>query len=410
MTFDRRVGSRAPLMGLTAAVLALLLLPTLVLGADWTSLQRVTSNGGSRLDSMHQLAAANGKLHLVHPRVGSGATDDRIVYQRSGNDGGSWSREHLLFASTNKHRHVVPNLAIAARGDIVVVAWRVRGPDEHSLFVRVSRDGGNTFGVRTRMVATTKAHGIGVPAVTVGNDVVAVAWTNRGSGKIKIRTSRNAGRSFKAAKALGTTSLSIDCRHKLTDGLVGIAASDKSIHVAWSYAPKRQCLASSIRIRTSVDRGRSWSPLRTITNKRSYGWPELAARGKTVVATVQSPTGGIITARSLRNGRRWDDKLRKAPDGFSFSAADIALLPEGRALMTYVKERIRKDRLISTKVVSRRSPDNGANFKAPKAVTADDKMLRMAPNIAANGKKATIVVQSGQLDGSPRNVFASRLR
>lgn|GEM_PF-2776993 len=410
MTFHGRVGSRAPLMGLTAAVLALLLLPTLVLGADWTPLRRVSGNGGSRLDSMHQLAAANGKLFMVYPRIGSGPTDDRVVYLRSGNNGTSWSRERALFASTNKHRHVVPNLAIAARGDIVVVAWRVKGPEEHSLFVRVSRDGGNTFGIRTRIVSTTKDHGVGVPAVAIGNDVVAVSWTNRASGKVRIRTSRNGGRTFKAAKTLGRTSLSIDCRNKLTDGLVGIAANDKSIHVAWSYAPKRQCLASSIRVRTSIDRGRTWSPLRTITNKRSYGWPELDARGKTVVATVQSPTGGIITARSIRNGRKWDDKLRKAQDGFSFSAADITLLPEGRALMTYVKERIRNDRLISTKVVSRRSPDNGASFKAPKAVTADDKLLRMAPNIANNGKKATIVVQSGQLDGSPRNVFASRLR
>jgi hypothetical protein len=30
--------------------------------------------------------------------------------------------------------------------------------------------------------------------------------------------------------------------------------------------------------------------------------------------------------------------------------------------------------------------------------------------VAANGAKVTIVLQSGQMDGSPRNIFAARLR
>jgi hypothetical protein len=237
-----------------------------------------------------------------------------------------------------------------------------------------------------------------------------VTWTNRANGRIKIRTSKNGGRSYGPAKTLGKTGLSIDCRSQLTDGLVGIAANDRSLHVAWSQGPRRKCLASTIKVRTSLDRGRSWSPRRTITDKRSYGWPELAARGKTVVATVQSPTGGIITARSARNGRNWSDKLYKAPKGHSLSAADVALLPKRKAIITYVKERVRKDRLISTRVVSRRSPDDGANYRAPKSVTSEARLLRMAPNVAANGKKVTIVVQSGRMDGSPRNVFSSRLR
>lgn len=409
MTSYGRAGSRVPLTGLTMALLALFLVPTLVHGADWTAGRRV-NNSGARLDSMHQLAAAGGKLHLIHPRIGPNATDDRVLYQRSSDGGASWTRERALWTATNQRREVVPNLAVGARGDTVAVAWRAAGPEEHALFVRVSRDGGDTFGPRTQLFATAKRHGIGVPAVAVGKEVVGVTWTNRANGRIKIRTSKNGGRSYGPAKTLGKTGLSIDCRSQLTDGLVGIAANDRSLHVAWSQGPRRKCLASTIKVRTSLDRGRSWSPRRTITDKRSYGWPELAARGKTVVATVQSPTGGIITARSARNGRNWSDKLYKAPKGHSLSAADVALLPKRKAIITYVKERVRKDRLISTRVVSRRSPDDGANYRAPKSVTSEARLLRMAPNVAANGKKVTIVVQSGRMDGSPRNVFSSRLR
>ena len=102
--------------------------------------------------------------------------------------------------------------------------------------------------------------------------------------------------------------------------------------------------------------------------------------------------------------------MLKAPKGYGFSAADIALLPQKKALISYVVERIRKNRLVNTKVVSRRSPDDGRSWVSAKTVAGREKRLRMAPNLANNQKKVTLVVQSGALDGSPRNVFVSRLR
>ena len=412
MTSHRRVGSRAPLNGVVMALLALLLLPTLALGADveWTAMKRVSAIADSRLDSLHQLAADRGKLHLVHPRIGPNATDDRIVYQRSSSEGLDWSREKVLFTSTSKRRHVVPNLAIAARSDVVVVAFRVSGPERHSLFVRVSRDGGNNFAIRQEVFSTTNGNGVGIPAVAVGDDFIAVAWTNRANGKVKLRVSRDDGKTFKPARTLARTSLSIDCKRKVTDGLVGLAAVDRTLHVAWSHASKRACISSAIKSRTSIDRGGSWNKTRILTDRRSYGWPELDARNRSVIATVQSPSGGVIVARSLQNGRKWRDRLLKPARGHSFSAADVSLLPAGKALITYVDERIKNNKLVSTKVLSRRSPDDGASWKSPKGVAKAARRLRMAPNIDAVGKSPVIVLQSGPLDGFPRNIFVSRLR
>ena len=410
MTFHRRVGSRAPLMAFTAALLALLLLPALVLGAEWTTPRRVSDVAGTRLDSLHQLAADRGKMHLTHPRIGPGTKDDRVFYQRSTNGGATWSKGQPLFKATARHRHVVPNLAIDARGDIVAVAWRAGGPSGSTLFVRVSRDGGQNFGNRDEITTTSKDHGIGVPAIAVGKDAVAVAWTNRATGKIKVRISRDDGRTFKPAESIGSTRLSIDCRAKQTDGLVGIAAASKSIHVAWSHAPLRSCIASSVEMRTSTDRGKSWGQTRTVTERRSYGWPELDARGRTVLATVQSPSGGLVVARSDKNGRKWTDQVLKPPERHGYSAADVTLLPDKKAIITYVDEVIRNDLLTRTRVAVRRSPNDGVKWSKPRPVTSMEKKLRMAPNIAANGKKISIVFQSGQFDGSPRNIFATRLR
>ena len=62
--------------------------------------------------------------------------------------------------------------------------------------MRVSRDGGRTFGKRVELFETRNEKGIGVPAVAIGNDVIAVAWTNRANGRVKVSTSRDDGRTF----------------------------------------------------------------------------------------------------------------------------------------------------------------------------------------------------------------------
>jgi hypothetical protein len=411
---SRGDGRRAPSIAIVSLLVALLVgsLPGAAHAADWTTLKRVTEQRGSRLDSMHQLAADRGRLHLVHPRNGPGETDDRVWYQRSSNGGATWTATTTLFSATRSQRNVVPNLALAARANVIAVAWRVGGPDGHTLFVRTSRDGGDSFGKREIIYRTSHEDGIGVPAIAVGSEgrLVSVAWTDRARGRILLRTSRDRGRSFGDARTLGRTRLSIDCRARLIDGLVGLAASKRRLHLAWSQASRGACEAGSIQARSSGDQGRTWSPARAITTRQSYGWPELEARGTTVLATVQSTRGGIVLARSTDDGRGWSDRLLRAPRGHSYSAADVVLMDGGRAMMTYVSERVRRSRLLATAVLSRWSPDGGASLRKPRTVVPEAERLRMAPNIAANGLRPTIVLQSGPLSGSLRNLYATRLR
>ena len=84
------------------------------------------------------------------------------------------------------------------------------------------------------------------------------------------------------------------------------------------------------------------------------------------------------------------------------------LLPARRAMITYVAERLRKAKLVETRVVVRVSRSDGAKFGKPQAITIASARLRMAPNIAANKAKAAMVFQSGPLDGSRRNLYATR--
>ncbi len=400
-----------PIVALLLALLAALL-PATAFAGGWTTMKRVTDERSSRLDSLHQLSADRGKLHLAHPRTGDGQLDDRVFYQRSTDGGAAWSDVEPLFAATRDLRHVVPNLALAARGGVVAVAWRAHGPRRHTLFVRVSRDGGDSFAEPEVVFSTRYKDGIGVPAVAVGaaGKLVTVAWTDRAKGRIRVRTSRDAGRTFGEARTIGRTGLSIDCRERLTDGLVGLVASRRLVHAAWSLAPKARCQASSVVIRSSDDRGRTFGPPRTITARRSYGWPELDARGSTVMASLQSTDGGVILSRSADDGASWDDRLLKAPKGYSFSAADVVLMDGRKAMITYVKERVRRARLLATEVVSRWSPDDGVSLRRARSVAPEAERLRMAPNIASIGKKVVIVLQSGPMSGATRNLYVTRLR
>jgi hypothetical protein len=251
-----------------------------------------------------------------------------------------------------------------------------------------------------------------VPAVAVGGEgkVVSVAWTDRANGRVLLRSSRDAGRTFGEARTLGRTRLSIDCRRRQLDGLVGLAASKRGLHVAWSEAPAGSCHATRIRARSSWDRGRTWRDARTVTDRQTYGWPELDARGMTLLATIQATNGGIVLARSGDDGRSWRDRVLRPPKGYSFSAADSVLMERGKAMLTYVRERVRRARLLATAVVARSSPDDGASLHRPRTVVREAERLRMAANIAANGRQVAIVLQSGPLTGSPRNVYATRMR
>ena len=163
-------------------------------------------------------------------------------------------------------------------------------------------------------------------------------------------------------------------------------------------------------MRTSLDRGKTWSPLRTITARDTFGWAELDSRGKTVVATVQTTNGGLVVARSGKNGRNWRESLLKPPQDHIFSAADVTLMSGGRAWLSYVKERIRGHKLVSTRLITRKSSSDGASYGKPRPVTKDARLLRMAPNLSVSDGRVTLVVQSGQFDRSPRHIYVSRLR
>jgi hypothetical protein len=403
---EQRVPARA--IGLCLLALVVLAQPGLADGAPPT--QRVSQRGGTRLDSLHQLASSGGMLHLAHARIAEGGRPDQVVIQRSRDGGSDWTKERALFTAGARYGRVLPNIAVASRGSVVAVAFRVQGAEATTLFVRTSRDGGRRFGKREAIASRSGKLALGVPAVAVGDGVLAVAWTDRADGEIRLRRSRDGGRSFTKALTLGRTRVSIECRGRVTDGLVGLTAAGSRLYLSWSDSSERSCMAGRIVMRTSPDGGGRWRDERTVTGSRSYGWAELAASGATVLATVQLPSGRLLVARSRDEGRSWRQTTLSPRRGRTLSAGDI-LIRDGRQIwVAFVEETISGGRLRASRVRAIRSKDAGASFGRARTIAGTARSLRQAVNLADTDRGRVAVYQSGSLSGQPRNLLASRWR
>jgi hypothetical protein len=399
-----------PVRAIGLCLFALLIIAQPGLADGGSSVSRVSQRGGTRLDSLHQLASSGDLLQIAHARIGEGSRPDQVVIQRSRDGGSDWTKEQALFTAGRRYGRVLPNIAVASRGSLVAVAFRVQGSKGTTLFVRTSRDGGHRFGPRETVASHSGKLSLGVPALTVGDGVIAVAWTDRGASAIRVRRSLDGGRSFSRTATLGHTRVSIECRGRVTDGLVGLVAAGQRLYLAWSDAKERSCMAGRIVARTSPDRGGRWRDESTVTGSRSFGWPELAASGSTVLATVQLPSGRLLVARSRDEGRSWRQTTLSPRRGRALSAGDV-LIRDGRQVWVgYVEETISGGRLRSTRVRVVRSKDGGATFGHARTLAGTQRSLRQAVNLADTDRGRVAVFQSGSLSGQPRNVLAARWR
>jgi hypothetical protein len=400
---------RRPIHALAAAVGLSLLVASSAAAMEWTDPARVSDVRGSQLSALHELAGTPSALHLVHGRIGPEKRDDALVYQRSGNGGRTWSAERSLFASTAADRVLIPNFAVATQGDLVIVAWRTRGPQGTSLWIRRSTDGGQRWRPSVQLVTTALQRGVGVPALTIAGTAVIASWTDRADGAVVVRRSTDSGATWGATRRVGAGGLVVECGTQLFDGLVGLASAGPVVHLAWSDAPSGACISTALRVRTSLDGGRTWGPRRTASTARTYGWPELAARGKRLLLSVQQPDDGFLVVHSRDTGGTFAERrFAPAADERSYGAADV-LLPGGSvAWLAYADLVYEGDDVVASRIRFRASADSGATWGPASNVLRDAGRLRQATNLAARGSLPVVVFQSGRVDGSTADILVTR--
>ena len=134
--------------------------------------------GGAPGASAHAAIAASGeRVHVVFGDSREGQAE--IAYTRSTNAGETWEPQRRL--TELPYDSWVPSLA--ADGDNVVLAWVDTGDGNEEEYVRVSRDGGATWAMPTRL--TENAANSWAPSVAVNGGVIHLAWFDQKSAPFR---------------------------------------------------------------------------------------------------------------------------------------------------------------------------------------------------------------------------------
>ncbi len=351
------------LFGPAIALVALLLAAAPVAAASWSTPTLITQTHDAFPPYARSLAVVGERVHLVDSRL-----TGEIDYLRSNDRGSHWSAPIVLAQPSAQFPVVLGDPAIAARGSLVIVAFRAHDAVAAYLLIRRSTDGGLTWGPAHQVARVVTDRRIGEQSVAISSAGVFVAWTNRDSGAIDLRRSTDGGKHFGSVKRIGRTTFTFSPGDPtFTDGLIGLAASGHNVYLAWS--PSGDGTADSIVLSRSTDGGSSFHDPRTVFDGSSFGWPSLAAAGSNLIGEFQAADGSLQVLRSGDRGRHVAVRQLAAPDSSSTVAeGSVAIDQEGDALVSYSRSALPNGTAAPLgDLLVRRSHDGGEHWSSPEA-------------------------------------------
>lgn len=303
----------------------------------------------------------------VHLAFGESTIDgDTVAYRRSV-DGGARFDQGILLSTVG-----VPAgfAAIASAGSAVHAAWLegdLAGVGPVGLWYRSSVDAGVTWGAPQPLSTVDgRAGNPGIASDAAGR--VVASWTDGASGRVYAVASGDGGATFASPRAIGSTTLNPFTSLADRDALPAVAiGSAGRVHVAWSAGPSR------VIVRSSVDGGASWSPVRTIdTLADGYSRPWLSAYGAGVaVAYGARPTAGSAAGayvrRSTDGGLAWQPRrlVSAAPSAGSF---DPVVTAKG-AVLRVAYAQCTTSACTRSRIWYRQSANGGTTWSAAAALT-----------------------------------------
>lgn len=322
---------------------------------DWGAPIRVTDSGLGYA-SMGALAATGttGAVMVIEDPFSN------VVVRRSTDSGLTWAAP-VQVSTPGKQAW---RATLGASGRAVDVIW-TEGVDCHAvcpLFYRRSLNGGATFRPAKRLSPAGSLILNG--QVARRGDTVAVVWTDAGSDDVYVRVSRDGGATFGVPRILDhTTNTPRPIWDQGKDANVTVAIGNGVIHVA--YYP----VSGRLFVRRSTDGGATWKPrVRLATGVYSYDAPAIAAAGTDVI--VAYPHGAdpawVVARRSVDKGATWKPEVtvssRAAP---SASGPIVAMKGDTVAI---VFDRCSTEACPVTQIVARVSTNGGATWGAASVV------------------------------------------
>jgi hypothetical protein len=406
-TVERARRSR-PLVG--AAVVALIGALVLPIAATATQPEWSEPDSVARDVTMletHSAVAVGDTIHAVYIRqdVDTDAPfDGRLVYRRSDDGGRTWAPGVVLFQTTARFVDLIPDIAIAADGRTVVVAFRSREGASALLFARGSSDGGRTWAPRVELDRIRTDLRMGIPSAAVSADTVLVTWSSRVDGAIRLRRSLDGGATFSPPMTLGATRYAFGCMSTYRDGLVSMAAARDAVFVLWTDndpgVPTNDCGPDRLVLRRSTDGGATFLPRQVVDDQDNGGWPELATDGRTVLASYADQAGHQVLSRSTDAGASWTRRtwsMSGGPSGAIAGTADVALRPNGDAVLAWTRSLTDENGAPTwSEIRVRRSGDGGATWSAAEVVVPQGHALvTYAMNVVLAGPRPVVLLTTG---------------
>ncbi len=349
------------------AFVASLMIAAPVAAASWTGPTTITQTHDAFQSYARSLAVAGGRVHLVDSR-----TNGQIEYRRSSDDGRHWSSPLILAQPDARFTSVLGDPAIAARGSLVVFAYRAHDATAAYLFIRRSTDGGETWGGPRQVARVVTDRRIGEQSVAISSAGVFVVWTNRVTGAIDLRRSTDGGRHFSAVHRIGTTTYTFAPGDPtFTDGLIGLAATGDDVYLAWT--PSGDGSADSIVLSRSSDGGSSFHSAKTIFDRPTFGWPSLSAAGPYLVGEFQATDGSLWFLHSSDRGRHVGTRRLADPstDSTVFEGS-VAVEGHGATLVSYSRSGLATSTdPASGDILVRRSDDGGEHLSHADVAASD---------------------------------------
>lgn len=386
-----RFRARGSIVAVVAISLSICLSATAHAARGWTGPTALSNDSVTSLFSLHSLASSGARLHLLYgrsdPQVGGGS----LVYRRSLDAGRTWEPERVLFAGNARLTEVISNISMTARGDVVVALFRSHDATKALLFTRTSRDGGTTWGPRVRVDAVATTLRMGISSVTISDAGIVVAWSVRSTGRIYTSLSADGGRTFGERHPVGMTSYDFACGNPdYRDGMVALGSDGMSVELAWIDGRNAQCAAEELFLRRSTDGGLTWKPRQLVPTIKggTFGWPEVAIRGKSVLLLLKPQAFGQLLLRSGDGGRSFEPHVLDTGEG-TFQG-DVAFAPDGHAMVTMPETTVSDTGAVTAgRLFTMSSFDKGATWSAPRLA---QKMAAgiSTPNLAFAGGRSVV--------------------
>lgn len=289
-----RAWRRRRLAGMLGVALAALLASD-ALALTWLSDTALTHSGGGYAYPGALAASSTTTAHSIYEQNVLGSFV--VEYRRTTNSGSSWSSP-IPLSTPGINSAGVPS--IDAYGSAVDAVWlegdAIIANSDSALMYRRSTNSGATWSAPIQLNGLFESAGF--PRVAHSGTTVVVTWTDEVAGKVYVRVSTNGGASFGTRFYLAATTNKPFTG--LYDGFPVVAFGSGVIAVGYYSA------THTLKIRRSTTGGSSWATAQTIATNAAGNWPAtIAAASSTMLVGYAIETSTDIWSvfrRSIDKG------------------------------------------------------------------------------------------------------------